>query len=187
MSYPPPQPPYPGQQPYQDPQIYQDPMSRSAWDRPPRRRRHRVRTALLITGGIFLAFIVIAAVAGGGKQPAPAASTTASAAPVAATSTAAAKPKITYVVTGTRGGADVTYGPEGSSLSGHVPMRIAKRLGHADYYSIQAQLQGGGKVTVEIMVGGKVISKGTATGGYNIASAEIEQDMFTGKWEDVQS
>lgn len=186
MSYP------PGQQPpgYPPPWPQQPPSGQQPYVPPgrPPKRRHPVRTVLLIIGGIFLAFIVIAVAAGGGKQAAPsAAKSTATAAPVAAKSTAAAKPTVTYVVTGTAGGADVTYGPAGSSLSGHVPMRVTKRLGHADYYSIQAQLQGGGKVTVEIIVGGKVISKGTATGGYNIASAEIVQGLFSGKWEDVQS
>lgn len=185
MTYPPGQPPYPQQPGPQPPPFGQQPYAPPG--RPPK-RRHPVRTVLLIIGGIFLAFIVIAVAAGGGKQPAPApAASTATAAPVAAKSSAAAKPTITYVVTGTRGGADVTFGPAGSSLSGHVPMRVTKRLGHADYYSIQAQLQGSGKVTVEIIVGGKVISKGTATGGYNIASAEIVQGLFSGKWEDVQS
>lgn len=180
MSYPPGQPPYP-QQPSYGQQPYAPPPQRP-------KKRHRVLGGFLIGGGVLLAIIIIGAAAGGGSQGAPgAAASTAVAAPAAATSSAAAKPTVTYVVTGTRGGADVTFGPAGSSLSGRVPMRVTKRLGHADYYSIQAQLNGGGKVTVEIIVGGKVISKGTATGGYNIASAEIVQGLFSGKWEDVQS
>lgn len=189
MSYPPGQP-----QPWQQPQppYQQWPQQQFPPPGPPApgpKRRHRVLKAFLIGGGGLLVLIIISVAAGGGRQAAPgaAASSAAVATPSAAKSTVAAKPAVTYVVTGTRGGADVTYGPAGSSLSGHVPMRVTKRLGHADYYSIDAQLQGGGKVTVEIIVGGKVISKGTATGGYNIASAEIVQGLFSGKWEDVQS
>jgi hypothetical protein len=135
-----------------------------------------------------------AAAAGNVAATTPAASTPAATA--AATARAAAAPEqspskrtvplITYVVTGTATGAQVTYGPEGTDLTGHVPMRITKHLGTAMYYAIQAQLQGGGHVTVKIEINGKVISSGTADGGYNIAMAEISQDPVTGQWEDTQ-
>jgi hypothetical protein len=57
----------------------------------------------------------------------------------------------------------------------------------AAYYSIDAQLSGGGSVTCEILVSGKVISKSTATGSYNIASCEITQDPFSGNWSDTNA
>jgi len=62
-------------------------------------------------------------------------------------------------------------------------MHVTQKLGDPAYYSLQAQLQGGGNVTVKILVDGKVISQGTASGGYNIAMAEISQDPLTGGWE----
>lgn len=182
-NYPPPysQQPYPPQ-----PGPVQPPGGRRSWV-----RRHKVLTSL----GAVAAVIVVSVIAAGGKHPAPAAAPAAatSAPPAAVATSAAARssapaaaPKITYLVTGTPGAADVTYGPEGSNLTGKVPMRVTKRLGSAGFYSIQAQLQGGGHVKVEILVNGKVISSGTAEGGYNIASAEISQDPITGKWEDTQ-
>ena len=42
-----------------------------------------------------------------------------------------------------------------------------------------------GSVIVKILVNGKVVSQGTATGGYNIAMAEISQDPLTGGWADT--
>jgi hypothetical protein len=87
---------------------------------------------------------------------------------------------VTYIVTGSP--ADVTYGPSGSDLQGYVPMDVNAPLGNPVYYAISAQLQGGGQVTCEILVGGKVISKSTATGSYNIATCEISQDPVYGGW-----
>lgn len=107
--------------------------------------------------------------------------------PVGAASTTVAAPvkaqTVTFVVTGSP--ATVTYGPEGSNLDGTVPMKVTQKLGNPVYYSVTAQLQGGGSVTVEILVNGKVVSKGKATGSYNIASAEISKDLLTGEWTGV--
>lgn len=86
---------------------------------------------------------------------------------------------ITYEVAGSP--ANVTYGPAGSTLSGTVPMKVTAKLGDPVYYSLQAQLQGGGSVTVKILVNGTVISEGTATGGYNIAMAEIVDNPVSGQ------
>jgi uncharacterized protein DUF732 len=97
-----------------------------------------------------------------------------------------APPSVTYVVTGTSG-AQVTYGPAGSDFTGYVPMRITKPLGSPAYYAINAQLQGGGQVSCEILVSRKVISSSTAQGGYNIADCEIGQDPITGQWENDNS
>lgn len=179
QQYPP--PPYPPQgQPYGQP------------PRPPRRTGRKILIGIASAFALIIVIGIIGAAAGGGKTAPAAAQSSApatTAAPAATHSStparAAAAPKVTYVVTGTPG-ADITYGPAGSSLSGHSPMRVTRKLGHALYYSIQAQLQGSGEVTVKILIGGKVISKAVASGGYNIAMAEISQNPLTGKWEDTQ-
>ena len=53
------------------------------------------------------------------------------------------------------------------------------------YYAINAQLQGGGSVSVAIDVNGRQVSSGVAHGGYNIAMAEISS--MTGSWQDTNS
>ncbi|MGH3273651.1 MAG: hypothetical protein ACRDNZ_04910, partial [Streptosporangiaceae bacterium] len=107
---------------------------------------------------------------------------TPAATPATPAATAAAAPDtVTYVVRGSS--AQVTYGPAGSDLSGSVPMRQTAPLHDVSYYAISAQLQGGGEVSCQILVDGKVISQGTATGGYNIASCEISQDPLTDAWQ----
>jgi hypothetical protein len=92
---------------------------------------------------------------------------------------------VTYVVTGSP--ADVTYGPAGSDLNGSVPMSVTASLGSPAYYAIDAQLDGDGQVSCEIEINGQVISSGTATGDYNIASCEISQDPITGAWQSDDS
>jgi hypothetical protein len=92
---------------------------------------------------------------------------------------------VTYIVSGSY--AQVTYGPAGSSYSGSVPMDVTQPLGNPLYYSIDAQLQGGGSVSCAIQVNGKTISSATATGGYNIAMCEIVQDPLYGGWTDANS
>jgi hypothetical protein len=158
--------------------------------RPPRRRGHRGLKILAGTAGAFVLLIVIAAIAssGPGTSPGTAAGPAATAAAKAAPpppARKAAPQRVTYIVTGSP--ADVTYGPAGSDLSGTVPMRVHRPLGHPQYYSISAQLNGGGQVTCKILVDGKVISTATATGGYNIADCEISQDPFSGNWADTNS
>src|SRR5580698_645385 len=65
---------------------------------------------------------------------------------------------ITYAVTGTPGGAQVTWGPSGSDFTGSVPMNVAKPLGDPEYYAITAQLQGGGTVSCSMSVDGQPVS-----------------------------
>ena len=93
---------------------------------------------------------------------------------------------ITYVVSGTSG-ADVTYGPSGSDYQGSVPMSVTKSLGNPSYYAINAQLQGYGSVTCKLEVDGVVISKASASGSYNIADCEIDQDITSGSWQDTNA
>ncbi|MGW0994226.1 hypothetical protein ACWD5V_13090 [Streptomyces sp. NPDC002523] len=88
---------------------------------------------------------------------------------------------VTYVVTGTSG-ADVQYGPVGSAVQGKVPMSVTRPLKNGQHYAITAQLQGGGHVTCQLKVNGRVISQSTASGDYNIASCETSKDTFSEKW-----
>ncbi|MFJ3715163.1 MmpS family transport accessory protein [Streptomyces sp. NPDC090057] len=146
--------------------------------------------AVVILGGVI-------SVAGGGKSgsapaahgPAAATSHAQHGAKSAAPQSEAHKEKpqtVTYEVTGTSG-ADVQYGPAGSNAQGKVPMSVTKPLRNTQYYAITAQLQGGGHVTCRLKVNGKVISRSTASGGYNIASCEISKDVFSGKWTDTNA
>lgn len=165
----------------------------------PQPKKGRGKTVAIFAGAFFVVLIVVVSARGGGtdtKTASPAASPASSApAETTASATKAAKPAVTkpkpkpntiaYVVTGSSG-TDVMYGPSGSSFTGHSPMSITKKLGHPQYYSITAQLQGSGKVTCELLVNGKVMSKGTASGGYNIATCEIVDD-FSGNWVDANS
>ncbi|WP_055495638.1 hypothetical protein [Streptomyces sp. TP-A0356] len=143
---------------------------------------------VLVLGGVISA-------AGGGKSggtadmPAAAPSHANDGTKTAAQHSAATKQTpqtVTYVVTGTSG-ADVQYGPAGSSAQGTVPMSVTKPLKNPQYYSITAQLQGAGRVTCQLKVNGKVISQSTAAGGYNIASCEISKDIFSDKWTDTNA
>jgi|SRR5579859_1046206 len=181
MSYPPQQPPQ--QPPWQGP--------------PPQRVRphksHTTRNVVLICVGALVVIAIIAAAVGhknktptaGGSTKPTTVSTTRSASPKSSSSSHAQsvpqRQTVTYVVTGSPG-TSVTYGPEGSSLNGHVPMRVTASLGDPQYYSISAQLNGGGAVSCRILVDGKVISRARATGGYNIAQCEIVQG-FSGGWQ----
>jgi hypothetical protein len=91
---------------------------------------------------------------------------------------------VTYIVTGT-GGADVQYGTASSTYQGSVPMKVTRKLGDPQYYSIDAQLNGGGSVRCKIKIDGVTIASGSASGGYNIASCEADKDITTGSWEDT--
>jgi hypothetical protein len=53
---------------------------------------------------------------------------------------AADRPDCDLLVTGS--GASVTYGPDGTSDNGSVPMSVPTPLGNPSYYSIDAQLNG---------------------------------------------
>ena len=164
----------------------------------PRKKGNGGKIAGGIIGGLVLVFVIIA-VASHGSTPASSApvatgapATSAAAAPAApapATNAAAgAASTITYVVTGSSS-AQVTYGPAGSNYTGSSPMRKTVTIPASVpiYYSIDAQLQGSGSVTCEILVGSTVVSKGSASGGYQIASCEISQDPFSGQWQDDNS
>ncbi|MFE7234612.1 hypothetical protein ACFVAF_28880 [Streptomyces sp. NPDC057596] len=127
-------------------------------------------------------------VATGGKSSSGTAKSPAAAPPDAGNASAlqsapqkGAPQTVTYVVTGTSG-ADVQYGPAGSLAQGKVPMSVTRPLENRQHYAITARLQGGGHVTCQLKVNGRVISQSTASGGYTIASCEISKDTFSDKW-----
>jgi len=170
-------PPPPGATPQYPPQ------------QPPRRpRKRRGGNVIGVLAGLAVAIVIIVALASHGSSTPPAASPGTSA-PASAATTAAqpAASTVTYVVTGSS--ADVTYGPEGSDSTGTVPMRKTAAIPSSPpgYYAITAQLQGGGSVSCEILVGSTVVSHATASGGYGIADCEITQDPLSGQWQDANA
>ncbi len=161
--------------------------------------RHKVLTGLIAVGSLALVGGIAFAAGKSSSSSPPAASSRPAALPAApsresvpaspAVSASPAAPAtlqiVTYVVTGSA--AHVTYGPSGSDLTGTAPMSAASTLGDPPYYSIRAQLEGGGTVTCKLEVDGKVISVSTASGGYAIAVCEISRDPVTGQWENDSS
>lgn len=156
------------------------PAPRRSWP-----RRHKVLTGFLSLCALFLVIGIAAATGGNPSSSLPPVPTQAAVAASHAASSPAARQAVTYVVTGSP--ADVTYGPAGSSLTGTVPMHVSRPLGSPSYYSLQAQLQGSGTVTCAIEVDGRVISRATASGQYQVAMCEISQDPFSGGWQDDNS
>ncbi|MGW2905745.1 hypothetical protein ACWC91_24970 [Streptomyces sp. NPDC001204] len=160
----------------------------------PHKKKSRGKTcagaACLGVVGILVIVGAITAATGGrpgsgtGKSPAAVPSAAGNASKAFASQSAPQKEApqtVTYVVTGTSG-ADVRYGPAGSPAQGKVPMSVTRPLENRQHYAITAQLQGGGHVTCQLKVNGRVISQSTASGGYTIASCEIGKDTFSGKW-----
>jgi hypothetical protein len=139
-------------------------------------------TVLATIGGLVVLIIVFAVAEAATKSAIGKPSASSPPPPSAAAKHSTAGSTVTYVVSGSP--AQVTYGPAGSSLNGHVPMDLTQPLANPIYYSITAQLNGGGRVGCKLLVDGKVISEATATGSYNIASCEITQG-FSGGWQDA--
>jgi hypothetical protein len=88
--------------------------------------------------------------------------------------------QVTYVVTGNA--AHVTYGPSGANYGGTGPLSVSQPLGQPQFYSINAQLTGGGRVTCLLEVDGVTIVSDSASGKGNIASCQIDQNL-NGSWE----
>jgi hypothetical protein len=84
-----------------------------------------------------------------------------------------------------RGAGDVQAG--GQQPDRHDADKGDGQAGRRAVLLLQAPLQGGGPVTSEIAVNGKVIGKGIATGGYNIAMAKISKCPLTGRWSDTDA
>lgn len=84
-------------------------------------------------------------------------------------------------------GLDITYGSESSHSQGTgLPFSATMPLdSQSAYYSIQAQLHGGGTVTCTVTVNSSGVSatkSGTASGGYNIADPIVCKGLFGG-WQ----
>lgn len=170
-------------------------------------RRHKILTGLGAAGALVITFGVIGAVAGSPspsstpKTPAPATST----APATPTAAAAAAPvlkvtRVRFIVTGT-GDPSITYGSDadnrdgggtigmlgdGNALPWHASMRFR---GDAQYYSLDAQLEGGGDIHCKIVVSGPnintmTVSSGHASGGENICSVQAAPNDASGSsWQ----
>jgi len=92
--------------------------------------------------------------------------------------------QVTYVVSGSV--AHVTYGPSGANFEGTGPLSVSQPLGQPQFYSINAQLTGGGSVTCLLKVDGVTIVSSTASGSGNIASCQMDQNL-NGSWEATSS
>jgi hypothetical protein len=109
--------------------------------------------------------------------------------------------KVTFIVTGW-GNPSVTYGTDSDNRDGGGTLgqmgdgnglpwkRTMTFSGDAQYYSIDAQLEGGGDISCKIVVTGPgddplIVSHGHASGGYNICSAQAAPSDSTGtSWQD---
>jgi hypothetical protein len=102
----------------------------------------------------------------------------------AAAPTKKAAPKVTFKVWGSApAGASITYGSDTENIEGRgVPMTKTLKLDDdALYYSLWAQLQGGGDIYCSITIDGKT-KEGHAKGGYNICRVQLSQG-FLGGWD----
>ncbi|MEU9206466.1 MmpS family transport accessory protein [Streptomyces sp. NPDC048415] len=132
---------------------------------------------------------VTATAAGKAKpEPAPTVTVTKTAKPAAVkakpkkTEPAAPADKVVFKVWGSGpSGVDITYGSDTDNLQGRgLPMTKTLTLkDDAMYYSVTAQLQGGGDIHCSVTVDGKT-KTGHAVGGYNICSAQLSGGLFGG-------
>lgn len=112
--------------------------------------------------------------------------------------TPASPTKVEFIVSGTApDGIDITYGPSGTNLSGPSTLDGTATMsvpfdGSADYYALNAQLQGDGSITCKIVVTGPgdaplTVSSGAASGGFNICDAQAAPTDSTGlSWTNEQ-
>lgn len=135
--------------------------------------------------------VTVTATAASKGKPAPAPTVTVTKTAKAATTKAkpkktepaAPKDKVVFKVWGSApAGVDITYGSDSDNIQGSgLPMTKTLTLkDDAMYYSVTAQLQGGGDVHCSVTVDGKT-KKGHAVGSYNICSAQLSGGLF-GDW-----
>lgn len=94
----------------------------------------------------------------------------------------APKGRAVFKVWGTApNGVSVTYGSDSENLDGSgLPMeKTLKVKDGALYYTINAQLQGGGDIQCSVTIDGET-KKGRARGEYNICMAQLNGDFFGG-------
>jgi len=139
--------------------------------------------------GIVIALAVIGAIIGGthkkGNNGSSSGSSTtnvsASSSSSGSSGKSSAPQTVIFTVTGSApAGADVTFGDDTSNYQGRVPMRVVLPLRkNVLYYSVTAQLQGGGSITCRVQIG-KYVRIGHAVGNYNICTAQLNNDPFGG-------
>ena len=164
-----PQPPY--GQPYGQPQ----PPT-------PKKKGHGcLYTALGVAAAFVVLIVIVAVSAGGSGDPQPADS------PAAATpghsakaNHKAASKKVTIRVWGKApGGVDIHYGTDSDNRSGSGDLPWSKTMTRAKgamWYSVDAQLNGGGNIHCSVTVGGHT-EKGHASGEYEICSAQVNAPL----------
>lgn len=164
----------------------------------PRRKRHWLRWTLFIAAAFTITFVIAGAIAASlgtpGKTQAKAAVSTTPAtpaAPAAAVTTVPVPPKVRvhFIVTGT-GVPSITYGSDSDNrspaggvgvLGDGVALPFRASMAYrpdAQYYSIDAQLEGNGNITCKIVVTAGpayaplTVGSGHAQGADNICSAQ---------------
>lgn len=105
--------------------------------------------------------------------------------PSAHASPKASPTRVMFRVLGNDGGAgiDITYGSQNASLQGGstLPWSTTMRIQRtAQYYDVQAQLEGAGSITCTVTVGG-VTQRTRAKGGYDYCRAEVKNEL-DGRW-----
>jgi hypothetical protein len=164
-------------------------------------KRHRIRKAFGIAGALVLAVIFISIIGSamsgspkGTRSQIPATPVYTPAAPVASTAPATVTPPapvyVVFTVTGSApSGASVMYGSDADVITPAgtlgvlgdgvaLPFTATMKFDpSAMYYNLTAQLEGSGSITSTITIkragySDLVVSHGSATGGYNIASAQ---------------
>lgn len=171
--------------------MYQPPQPK------PKKRRSRVQLGCFGVIAIAIIGTIAVATSNGTKSTTASTNATAPALPSAPPTDSAAAPaanaqqadsgRVVFSCTGSApDGVDITYGPEGSDYSASS-LPFTKSLpvqATAQYYNVTAQLSGAGQVSCTTVVndqGSSTTQTGTATGGYNIASAEV-CSTFDGSW-----
>jgi hypothetical protein len=121
------------------------------------------------------------------SPPTTAAPTTTTAAPTTTTAPPVAQDAVFSCSGSAPDGINITYGGEGSDLSAsNLPFQATVPLDTSDmYYSVTAQLQGSGSISCSTTVNwngspGTVAKTSSASGGYNIAMAEVCSDFEGG-------
>ncbi|WP_203655850.1 MmpS family transport accessory protein [Actinocatenispora rupis] len=204
------QPPYPPRPPYGGVPM---PSPFPPVPPKPPKKKHTTAIVLSVVGGVLAVCIggsMVAAIAGGSdptpEEKAAAATATDKAQPAGTTAAAPAKkkskaaspiptkpkakPKVTFEVSGSApSGVDTMYGTDSDNRQGGDSSPWSTTMtrddsGNVSYYFLTAQLQGGGDITCKILVDGKAIATGHASGGYNICQAQIVQG-WTGGWKKV--
>lgn len=90
---------------------------------------------------------------------------------------------VTYLVGGAASADSYAeFGADLDSWHHRLPMRVTLQLADASWYTLTAYLQTSGRVTCEILVNGRIVARGRASGSFVTCSLEISRDPFSGAW-----